>query len=70
MKVGYTHYVACVFMFVIVSLMLLSGCTLFFGKDGEDGEPGNAYIAYSWVSVPLYLSTNDPSMPQSIYNHD
>ena len=53
---------------VFVSSICLAGCSFFFGEDGEDGSPGNAYIAYSWVSVPLYLSTNDPSMPQSIYN--
>ena len=49
----------------LISVITLAGCTLFFG---EDGEPGSAYIAYSWVSVPNYLFTSDPSLPQTIYN--
>lgn len=59
---------SCTVTIFFASSIVLAGCSLFFGEDGRDGQPGEAYIAYSWVGLPLYLSTSDPSLPQSIYN--
>ena len=46
--------------FLIAAILLLSGCSLFIGQDGQDGR---AYISYEFVATPFYYDTNDPGIP-------
>lgn len=50
-----------------VAAALAGGCGLVMG---QDGQPGKAYIAYTWVSGPITFATEDPAFAgQSlIYN--
>jgi hypothetical protein len=32
------------------------------------GKPGDVYLKYSWVSVPLYFYDENPSTPSIVYN--
>lgn len=32
------------------------------------GKPGNIFLKYSWVSTPLYLYDENPSIPATVYN--
>ncbi len=46
-------------------LILVICCTLIFSCSGK---PGDVYLKYSWVSVPLYFYDENPSTPSTVYN--
>ena len=46
---------------VFAVVLLLCGCSIITGSDGD------AYIAYSWVSISQ-VYTDDPSFGETIYN--
>lgn len=48
----------------IAIVTMFSSCDLFMGQDGQDGE---AYIAYSWVVGPILFRTNDPAFGDDEY---
>jgi len=50
--------------FFAVICILICG-TLFTSCKGPEGE---AYLAYSWVSAPLYLYDENPSIPSTVHN--
>ncbi len=52
---------------ILLSTALLSSLTLL---SGCKGRPGDVYLAYSWVSMPLYLYDENPSTPSTIHNGD
>lgn len=46
-------------LLLIVGTLVLAGCV---------GQDGSAYLAYSWVSTPLYLYDENPSTPSTVFN--
>lgn len=46
---------------VLLNAVILAGCGQ-NGRDGKDGAPGKAYIAYSWNYNPFYYATTDPGI--------
>ena len=42
---------------VLLIATVLAGCSFFEGEDGQDGE---AFIAYSWIFDPIVFYTTDP----------
>jgi hypothetical protein len=44
---------------VLLIVAVLAGCT---------GVPGEAFLAYSWVSAPLSLYDENPSVPATVSN--
>ncbi|MDC7245993.1 MAG: hypothetical protein PQJ47_08820 [Sphaerochaetaceae bacterium] len=48
---------------IIVGILLIAGIT-----GCVIGDDGDTYLAFSWVSKPLYFYDDNPSIPDTVYN--
>ena len=49
------------------AILVLTGMVIALGS-GCKGAKGEAYVGYSWVSSPLYLYDENPSVPSTVIN--
>ena len=46
---------------LLISVVMLTSCTLFNGSDGDDGS---IHLAIDWIEQPVYYTDTNPAIPQ------